>query len=104
MTEWRIPEDRLERIEFEREEDGRWIAEMPSIPGCMTYGSTKEEAICKVVRLAAEIELADNQTTPIAYPYDDDCWCPDGPPGSEPGWFCPFGHKTYRDDCWGCRY
>jgi hypothetical protein len=38
------------------------------------------------------------------YSYDADCWCPDGPPGSEPGWWCPFGHETYRDDCWGCRY
>lgn len=27
-------------IEFEREEDGRWIAEIASLPGVMVYGAT----------------------------------------------------------------
>ena len=40
------------RIEIEREEDGRWIAEVPDIPGVMTYGTTREEAISKVEALA----------------------------------------------------
>jgi predicted RNase H-like HicB family nuclease len=31
-------------VEFEREDDGRWIAEIPSVPGAMAYGATKEEA------------------------------------------------------------
>ncbi len=57
----------------------------------------------------SEEQLASNptQTTDAerwAYVYDADCCCPEGPPGSEPGWFCPFAHETYRDDCWGCRY
>ena len=35
------------KVEFEREEDGRWIAEVTSIPGAMAYGSTKNEAGAK---------------------------------------------------------
>ena len=39
-------------IEFEREDDGRWIAEVMELPGVMVYGSTKEIARRKVERLA----------------------------------------------------
>jgi predicted RNase H-like HicB family nuclease len=31
-------------IEFEREVDGRWIAEIPEFSGVMAYGDTREEA------------------------------------------------------------
>ena len=39
-------------IECEREEDGRWLAEVPELPGVMAYGSTAEEAT-HVYNLAA---------------------------------------------------
>jgi len=45
-------------IELEREEDGRWIAEVPALPGVMVYGSTREEAMAKVEALALRV-LAD---------------------------------------------
>jgi len=45
-------------IELEREQDGRWIAEVPDLPGVMTYGQNREEAICKVKALALRV-LAD---------------------------------------------
>ncbi len=45
-------------IELEREEDGRWIAEVTDLPGVMTYGKTREEAISKVKALALRV-LAD---------------------------------------------
>ena len=32
-------------ITLERDEDGVWIAECPSIPGCVSQGETKAEAI-----------------------------------------------------------
>ncbi|HEY7552260.1 MAG TPA: hypothetical protein VH913_22380 [Hyphomicrobiaceae bacterium] len=32
------------RIETELEEDGRWIAEVPQLPGVLVYGSSEEEA------------------------------------------------------------
>ena len=40
------------KIELEREDDGRWIAEIPDIAGVMVYGSTKQEAISKAEALA----------------------------------------------------
>jgi len=46
------------RIEVEREKDGRWIAEVPDLPGVMNYGRTKAEAIAKVEVLALRV-LAD---------------------------------------------
>ena len=43
------------RIEIEREEDGRWIAEIPEIPGVMVYGDTREKAIAKAEALALRV-------------------------------------------------
>lgn len=40
------------RIEVERENDGRWIAEVPDLPGAMVYGRTRKEAVAKVEALA----------------------------------------------------
>jgi len=45
-------------IEIEREDDGRWIAEVPDLSGVMTYGDTREEAVSKVEALALRV-LAD---------------------------------------------
>jgi predicted RNase H-like HicB family nuclease len=42
-------------IEFEQEMDGRWIAEIPALPGVMVYGETREEATEKVEALAREV-------------------------------------------------
>ena len=43
------------KIDFELEEDGRWIAEAVNIPGVLAYGSTRQEALAKVSALAREI-------------------------------------------------
>ncbi len=40
------------RIEFEQEEDGRWIAEILELPGVTAYGVTRQEAQEKVEALA----------------------------------------------------
>ena len=40
------------RIEFERESDDRWIAEIPNLPGVMAYGTTRKEAQERVEALA----------------------------------------------------
>ena len=42
-------------VETEMEEDGRWVAEVPEIPGVLVYGSTQEEAIAKVQVLALRV-------------------------------------------------
>ena len=33
------------KVEVEQEEDGRWSAEVPSLPGCAVWGYTREEAL-----------------------------------------------------------
>ena len=45
-------------IEFDQEEDGRWIAEVPSLPGVLAYGTTRDEAQAKV-EIVALRTLAD---------------------------------------------
>ncbi len=40
------------RVEIEREEDGRWIAEILELPGAMAYGPTRDEAIARAKALA----------------------------------------------------
>ncbi|MBU6402959.1 MAG: type II toxin-antitoxin system HicB family antitoxin [Verrucomicrobia bacterium] len=45
-------------IETEREDDGRWIAEVTQLPGVMVYGATRDEAIARVKALALRV-LAD---------------------------------------------
>ncbi len=42
-------------IEYEREEDGRWLAEVVGIPGVLAYGGTVEEAISKVEALGLRV-------------------------------------------------
>jgi predicted RNase H-like HicB family nuclease len=43
------------KVELGRESDGRWIAEVPDIPGVMAYGQSREEAINKVEVLALRV-------------------------------------------------
>ncbi len=43
------------KIESEREEDGRWIAEVPALSGVLTYGATEAEARAKVKALALRV-------------------------------------------------
>lgn len=42
-------------IEVEQEIDGRWIAEVPELPGVMAYGSTREQAVRKVQALSLRV-------------------------------------------------
>ena len=54
-------------IEIEREDDGRWIAEVPALPGTMCYGETREEAIARVQALALRViaeRLEHNEAPP----------------------------------------
>ncbi len=43
------------KIEIEREEDGRWIAEIPELPGVMVYGATRNQAIAKAEAFALRV-------------------------------------------------
>lgn len=43
------------RIEYDQEEDGRWIAEVVELPGVIVYGSTRQEATAKAEALALRV-------------------------------------------------
>ena len=54
-------------IEHEREEDGRWLAEVPELPGVLAYGTTPDEAMAKAEVLALRVlaeRLEHNETGP----------------------------------------
>jgi len=42
-------------IEHEREDDGRWLAEVPELPGVLAYGATADEAMAKAEVLALRV-------------------------------------------------
>jgi predicted RNase H-like HicB family nuclease len=57
----------LMRIEIEREEDGRWIAEIPELPGVVVYGESRKQAIAKAEALALRVtadRLDNNEEIP----------------------------------------
>jgi predicted RNase H-like HicB family nuclease len=39
-------------VETEQEDDGRWLGEVPELPGVMAYGTTRQEAIARAQALA----------------------------------------------------
>jgi predicted RNase H-like HicB family nuclease len=43
------------QIELEQETDGRWLAEVTSLPGVLTYGVTRTDAVAKVQALALRV-------------------------------------------------
>jgi predicted RNase H-like HicB family nuclease len=43
------------RVETEREDDGRWIAEIPALPGVMAYGPSRREAVSNAQALAFRV-------------------------------------------------
>jgi predicted RNase H-like HicB family nuclease len=54
-------------IEHEREEDGRWLAEVPELPGVLAYGVTADEAMAKAEVLALRVlaeRLESNEDKP----------------------------------------
>ena len=56
-------------IETEREEDGRWIAEVLELAGVLCYGRTREDAISQAERLAIEViadRIAHGELAPSA--------------------------------------
>ena len=53
-----MPQGDTMKVEIEREEDGRWIAENPDLPGVMVYGDTHKQAIAGAEALALRV-LAD---------------------------------------------
>lgn len=54
-------------IELEREDDGRWIAEVPALSGVLAYGQSREQAVAMVQALALRVlaeRLEHGETAP----------------------------------------
>jgi predicted RNase H-like HicB family nuclease len=42
-------------VDIDREDDGRWIADVPTLAGVLAYGTTRTEAIAKATALALRV-------------------------------------------------
>jgi len=54
-------------LQVEQEEDGRWIAEVPELPGVLAYGTTSDDASVKAETLALRViadRLENGETKP----------------------------------------
>ena len=56
-------------IELEREDDGRWLAEVPALPGVLYYGADRGEAVARVQALALRViaERLEHREAPSDY-------------------------------------
>jgi predicted RNase H-like HicB family nuclease len=55
------------RVTIGRDEDGAWVVECPSIPGCVSQGATKEEAHANIqAAIKACLEVRAEQGMPLA--------------------------------------
>jgi predicted RNase H-like HicB family nuclease len=55
------------KVELEQESDGRWIAEIPELPGVLTYGASRAAALAAVEALALRVvadRLEHNEAPP----------------------------------------
>jgi predicted RNase H-like HicB family nuclease len=57
------------KIEIEREDDGRWIAEVPQLPGVLVYGTNEAEARIKATTLALRV-IADRLEAGEPVPFE----------------------------------
>jgi predicted RNase H-like HicB family nuclease len=61
------------RVRIERDEDGVFVAEVPSLPGCVTQGSTREEALRNVQEaIAVYLESLKAHGDPIPPSIDEE--------------------------------
>lgn len=56
-------------IELEREDDGRWLAEVPALSGVMCYGRDRDEAVARVQALALRViaERLEHREAPVEF-------------------------------------
>jgi predicted RNase H-like HicB family nuclease len=56
-------------LEYEREQDGRWLAEVPELPGVIAYGATAAEAMARAQVLALRVlaeRLEHDEASPVS--------------------------------------
>jgi predicted RNase H-like HicB family nuclease len=55
-------------LEFDQEEDGRWIADIPALPGAMAYGNSQEEAKANAEAIALRVVADSLESSKKAIP------------------------------------
>ncbi len=56
----------MRQVVITKGEDGYWVAECPSLPGCISQGSTKEEAIVNIKEaIAVYVEALEDDHLPV---------------------------------------
>ena len=60
------------RVVIERDEDGIFVAEVPSLPGCLSQGKTREEALTNIKdSMKGYIESLRKHNEPIPAPIEE---------------------------------
>ena len=57
-------------LQFEREADGRWLAEVPELPGVMAYGTSSNDAMAKAQVLALRVlaeRIEHGESLPLSF-------------------------------------
>jgi predicted RNase H-like HicB family nuclease len=61
------------RVVVERDEEGVFVAEAPALPGCISQGATREEAIANIKEaIAAYLESLEKHGEPIPPPISEE--------------------------------
>jgi predicted RNase H-like HicB family nuclease len=66
---WRSERQMRYRVLIQQDEDGVYVAEVPALPGCLSQGSTREEAVANVREaMAAYLESLEEHGEPAPPP------------------------------------
>ena len=84
------------KIEIEREEDGRWIAEVNDLPGVLAYGKTRDKAIAKVEALALRV-IADRLDHGESIPELDELFALPSYRLADQKRYCRFSSRSFTD-------
>jgi predicted RNase H-like HicB family nuclease len=61
------------RVRIEQDEDGVFVAEVPALPGCISQGATRAEALANIKEaIEAYIESLEAHGDPIPPPIDEE--------------------------------
>ena len=70
---WRPERQMRYRVLIQQDEDGVFVAEVPSLPGCVSQGKTRDEAVANVREaMAAYVESLEEHNEPIPPPVSEE--------------------------------
>lgn len=70
---WQLEQSMRYRVLIQQDEDGMYVAEVPSLPGCISQGATREEAVTNVREaIAAYLESLEKQGEPVPPPITEE--------------------------------